>query len=289
MTTEIQSKAVEILAEQVKELDEKKKVLVRDLEFTQVQLSNASSELSFTRSEVAKVVEELSSVKVKHQEALKVHGEELSSIQIEAQKAKDALESTLKATIKEKGDLEAKHADLDAKLIKFAEAKKVDQALKDEKKALLNAIKKESAELEDVRAKSEGQVNEMNNLNSKFQSLDLAIKQREEGVKTQETDVINKANSVSQREASVASLEASLAVREKKVKENEVLIDTKLNIVKDKETYIVKLIEENKLKGVDVSKFEVQPAPKTTKEDEERVAKEANKEPVVAGKKKAKK
>lgn len=270
--TEIQSKAVEILAEQVADLDQKKKAIVRELEMVQVQVSNASSELAFTKAEVVKAVEELSVIKVKFQETLKVQGDEVSKAQINAQKAKDELDSILKATNKERDDLEAKHTELDKKLQKFSEDKKVDQALKDEKKALLSEIKKESAELEDRRAKAEGQVNEMQVLNKKFQGIDYSLKQREEGVKVQESEVVNKANAVSAREAHVASLEASLAVREKKVVEDEGLVNDKLKIVGDKETYIVKLIEENKLKDIDVSKFN--PAPKTTPEDEARVAAE---------------
>ena len=86
--TEIQSKAVEILAEQVADLDQKKKAIVRELEMVQVQVSNASSELAFTKAEVVKAVEELSVIKVKFQETLKVQGDEVSKAQINAQKAK---------------------------------------------------------------------------------------------------------------------------------------------------------------------------------------------------------
>lgn len=193
--------------EQSKDLSEKNKLDTRHLEEVQVQIKNAENDLAFLRSEVVKVAEELSGLKVKHQDALKVQGELLSKVQIDVQTAKDGLEATIKATAKEKAELETKHADLDAKLIKLAEAKKLEQAFKNEKKALLEEIKKESANLEDVRAKSEGQVNEMNVLTRKFQDLDSTIKQREEGVKAQELEVTNRANAVNEKDALLASLE----------------------------------------------------------------------------------
>lgn len=242
--------------EQSKDLAEKNKIASNELEAKQVQLKNVEADLGYLRGEVAKVNEELAGLKVKQTETLKVHGEELSKIQIDVALAKEELKNVLETTAKEKSELDAKHAELDDKIQKALEGKKVLQALKDEKNILLAEIKKESAKLEDNRAKAEGQVNEMNSLNAKFQSKDAELKQREESTNNESRNLANKLDEINKRDALIRSLEAALAVREAKLKENEGLVDAKVRIVEDKETYIVKLIEEARNKGVDPAKFE---------------------------------
>src|SRR3990167_9740333 len=135
--------------EESKDLSDKNKEAKGLLETTQVQINNASNDLAYLRSEVTKETDSLATLKVKHQDTLKVNGDQLAKLQVEVQKTKDELDNVLKATTKEKGDLEAKHTELDAKLLKFAEAKKTNQALIDEKKGYLEQVKKEEAKLED--------------------------------------------------------------------------------------------------------------------------------------------
>ncbi len=237
----------------------------KDLQEVQKQLGVANSDLSFVKLEIETGSKKLAKVKNDAVEAEKIERAKLIEIQLKRDSAQKEYEDFLARTATERRQQEEKAQKIDKGLEKFAEAKKTNQNMIDEKKAYIVEAKKENAELETKRARVASDTGSFEKLAETMNQREASVTSREEGIKLQEQEVSQEKARLNDEKARLSAFEGSLATREANLAPLEAKLELKRQANDEKETHLIKYEESLKSKGYTPS---VTPQAEETKAEE---------------------
>ena len=258
--TQTQLEAVSIVSEKIEELQEEERRLNNSIKEVERQLKAAENDLAIRKLESAKLLESKEKTENELKETFKIEKERLAEVMLKKQKIEEELGSFVASVEEEKADLVAIRDQNAKALIKLEELKNTNEAISNDKKEVLAQIKRETSSFEAAKLNAGVQIEAMQALEAKLFTKDKEITSQIESIQFQHKDLQSKKEELENKERELSGREARLAVRELRMAPEETRLLDLIKVQEEKETFLIKLQEELKLKGVVVEEAKVEEA-----------------------------